>query len=79
MPRALPVKVRARASAKAIGRRERPDHLGWWPLSISFAAVLTAGILYLAIGDNTGAAFVITAAAAIIAIMLRASGEASRS
>jgi hypothetical protein len=79
MPRLLPVKVRADTRIKAIGQRAQPGHLGLWALSIGFAALLVAAVPYWTVGDNTGAAFVITAVAAIIAIMLRASGEASRS
>jgi hypothetical protein len=78
MRRPLPVKLRARIRIRAIDHRERPDHLGLWALSIGFAAVLLAAVPYLAVGDNAGAAFVIAAAAAVIAIMLRANGQAPR-
>lgn len=78
MRRPLPVRLRARTRIKAIDQRERPDHLGLWALSIGLTAVLIAAVPYMTVGDNTGAAFVIAAAAAIVAIMLRANGQAPR-
>jgi hypothetical protein len=79
MPRPLPVKPRTDTRTKAIKQRERLDHFDLWALSIGFAAVLWAVIPYLTVGDNAGAAFVIAAAAAIIALMLYANGHVLRS
>lgn len=78
MPRPLPVKPRTDTRTKAIEQRERLNHLDLWALSIGFAAVLWAVVPYLTVGDSAGAAFVIVAAAAIIALMLRANGQAPR-
>jgi hypothetical protein len=70
MPTLLPLKMPAKAKAKAA----TPvfDALGIWSLSMGFSAVAMAAIVYFTAGDKTGAAFVLVGAALVVALMLRA-------
>jgi len=46
------------------------DWIGLWALSVGVAASLIAGIIYFGAGDQTGAAWVLFGAAAVIAVAL---------
>ena len=73
----MPILLPPRPRAKAVRARKREaiaaiDWLGLWALSLGVCAVVLAGIADFVGGDNIGAAFILIAAAAIIALVLRA-------
>ena len=80
MPILLPPKQTA-SRAKAVRARKREtvptiDWLGLWAISLGLCAVALAGIAGLMGDDNIGAAFILIGAAAIIALIVCADGEA---
>jgi hypothetical protein len=70
----MPILLQPRPRAKAVRARKREaiHWLGLWALSLGVCAVVLAGIADFVGGDNIGAAFILIAAAAIIALVLRA-------
>lgn len=52
------------------------DWLGLWAISLGLCAVVLAGIADVMGDDNIGAAFILVGAAAIIALIVCANGEA---
>lgn len=65
MPVPLPKEPKSRGFA------EKPaDWLGMWALSVGVAATLIACIVYFGVGDQSGAAWVLFGAAAVIAVAL---------
>jgi hypothetical protein len=55
---------------------EQIDWLGLWAISLGFCAIILAGIANFAGGDTVGAAFILIGTAAIISLIVLASGEA---
>jgi heme A synthase len=81
MPILLPPKQTAMGRAKALRARKREtfptiDWLGLWAISLALCAVVLAGIADVMGDDNIGAAFILVGAAAIIALIACADGEA---
>jgi hypothetical protein len=81
MPILLPPKQTATGRAKAVRARKREpvpaiDWLGLWAISLGVCAVVLAGIAAIMGDDNIGAAFILIGAAAIIALIVCANGEA---
>ncbi|MFZ0100847.1 MAG: hypothetical protein WAL49_01010 [Pseudolabrys sp.] len=81
MPILLPPKQTAMDRAKAVRARKGEtvpaiDWLGLWAISLGLCAVVLAGIADVMGDDNIGAAFILVGAAAIIALIACADGEA---
>jgi drug/metabolite transporter (DMT)-like permease len=70
MDRAKAVRARKGEMVPAI------DWLGLWAISLGLCAVVLAGIADVMGDDNIGAAFILIGAAAIIALIVCADGEA---
>jgi len=67
--------------AKTVGARKREtfpgiEWLGLWAISLGLCAVVLAGIADVMGDDNIGVAFILVGAAAIIALIVCADGEA---
>ena len=83
MPNKLPLKSRAKAvrvdediepaTVRAGQHAGSIDWLSVWAISLGVCAVIIASIAYFTVGDNRGAAFVLTGTAAMIALILQAS------
>ena len=71
MPARPPQK--SRIAAKAVDRQAPIDWLALWALSLGACAIGLAAIAYGTIGDNVGAASILAATAAIIAVVLAVS------
>jgi hypothetical protein len=77
MPIPLPPKPRSRAArAGKDDTIAQIDWLGLWAISLGFCAIILAGIADFAGEDAEGAAFILIGAAAIISLVVAASGEA---
>jgi drug/metabolite transporter (DMT)-like permease len=80
MPISLPPKQTAMGRAKTGARKRETfpaiDWLGLWAISLGLCAVVLAGIADVMGDDNIGAAFILIGAAAIIALIVCADGEA---
>lgn len=81
MPILLPPKLTAMGRAKAVGARKHKtfpaiDWLGLWAISLGLCAVVLAVIADVMGDDNIGAAFILIGAAAVIALIMCADGEA---
>ena len=74
----LPMKKRAKfpqssAASRAALRADSIDWVGFWSVSFGLAAISVAAIVFFAGQDRVGAAFIMIAAAAIVAVMMSAS------
>ena len=74
----LPMKKRARfprssAAPRAALRADSIDCLGFWSVSFGLAAISVSAIVFFAGQDRVGAAFIMLAASAIVAVMMSAS------
>jgi drug/metabolite transporter (DMT)-like permease len=77
----MPILLPPKQTAKAVRARKREtvpaiDWLGLWAISLGLCAVVLAGIADVMGDDNIGAAFILIGAAAIIALIVCADGEA---
>ena len=61
---------KSRIKAKAVATDESIDWLALWALSLGACAIGLSAIAYFTIGDKIGAAFILAATAAIIALVL---------
>ncbi|HET9715136.1 MAG TPA: hypothetical protein VFP60_03025 [Pseudolabrys sp.] len=75
MAKELPRKTRADILRHTREAAEAADWLGIWALSLGFCAINLAAIAYFAAKDSVGASFILVGAAAIIAVILRVSGQ----
>ena len=72
----LPAKNRAKSLQPTPVSRMRPDSAdctGLWSVSFGLAAISVAAIVFFAGQDRVGAAFIMLAASAIVAVMMSAS------
>ena len=60
----------------SVKRSPRFDWLGLWAISLGLCALVLAGIADVVGDDNIGAAFILIGAAAVIALIVCADGEA---
>jgi hypothetical protein len=74
MPVPLPKEPRSRGFAGSAPA----DWLGLWALSVGAAATLIAAFVYFGVGEQTGAAWVLFGAAAVIAVALYCSPQSTR-
>jgi drug/metabolite transporter (DMT)-like permease len=77
----MPILLPPKQTAKAVHASKREtvpaiDWLGLWAISLGLCAVVLAGIADVMGDDNIGAAFILIGAAAIIALIVCADGEA---
>jgi hypothetical protein len=70
----LPKEPRSRGFAESAPA----DWLGLWALSVGAAATLIAGLVYFGARDQTGAAWILLGAAAVIAVALYCSPQSTR-
>ena len=72
MPPLQPQKVRTdHRQTNRLPVAESTEWVGLWSLSLGFAAVVFAAIVYFAGGDSVGAAFVLLGTAGLVALMMR--------
>ncbi len=77
MPILLPPKPRTRtARAGKDETSKQIDWLGLWAISLGFCAIILAAIADFAGEDTVGASFILIGTAAIISVIVLASGEA---
>ncbi len=76
MPILQPQKVRAdNRRAKRLPAIGSTEWVGLWSLSLGFAALMVASIVYFAGRDSIGASFILFGTAAIVALVMRASAN----
>ena len=77
MPTTLPKKARITLSqgkpqSRAAAESAQVGCTGFWPASVGFAAVSVAAVVHFGGHDRIGAAFILLAASAIVAVMMSA-------
>jgi hypothetical protein len=74
VPTLQPQKVRTdNRRAKRLPAAESTEWVGLWSLSLGFAALLVASVVYFAGRDSIGASFILFGTAAMVALVMRAS------
>ena len=73
MPTLLPEKIRSQnRRVKHLPVAESTEWAGLWSVSLGFAALLIASIVYFCGRDSVGASFVLIGTAAMVALVMRA-------
>ena len=76
MPTLLPEKIRSQN--RRVGHlpaAELSEWVGLWSVSLGFAALLIAAIVYFCGRDSIGASFVLIGTAAMVALVMRAGAD----
>jgi hypothetical protein len=73
VPILQPQKIQAdNRRAKRLPAAESTEWVGLWSVSLGFAALMVASIVYFAGRDSVGASFILFGTAAMVALVMRA-------